>query len=83
MICNWNLTLMYLLILYCHLQNTQNQTTYIFFFNLHLIFLYLYMYLYVLFYHGFTNSAYAYKQSVTGSTAQYNDKGDKFFVTFN
>lgn len=54
-----------------------------FFFHLHLIFVYLYMYLYVLFFHGSTNSAYAYKQSITGSTARYNDKGDKFFVTFN
>lgn len=50
MICSWNLTLMYLLILYCHLQNTQNQRQHTSFFSFTLdFFLYLYMYLYALF----------------------------------
>lgn len=83
MLRNWNLTLMYLLILYSHLQNTQkSETTYIIF-HLHFIF-FIYIYLYIFFLSMVsTNSVYTYKQSTTGSTARYNDKGDKFFVTFN
>lgn len=78
MIHNRYLTLMYLLIFHSHLQNTQNQRQHTalsiytsFFYN------------FCFYIYDSTNSFYTYKQSTTVSTAQYNDKGDKFFVTFN
>lgn len=82
MIHNRYLTLMYLLLVHSHLQNTQNQRQHT---SLFIYTSFVYIYIYITFFsiHGSTNSFYTYKQSTTVSTAQYSDKGDKFFVTFN
>lgn len=77
MIHNRYLTLMYLPIFHSHLQNTQNQRQHT------SLFIYTSFFYNFFSSHGSTNSFYTYKQSTTVSTAQYNDKGDKFFVTFN
>lgn len=77
MIHNWYLTLMYLLISFSFTKCTKSKTTYI------IVHLHFFFYTFFFNIHGFTNSFYTYKQSTTVSTAQYNDKGDKFFVTFN
>lgn len=64
------LTLMYLLISHSHLQNTQNQRQHTEFF------IYTFFSNFFIHIHGSTNIFYTYNQLV--STAQYNDKGDKF-----
>lgn len=78
MIHNQYLTLMYLLIFHSHLQNTQNQRQHTALFIYTFSFFFFTPFFYI---HGSINSCYTYKQSATVSTAQYNDKGDKFFVT--
>lgn len=77
MIYNWYLTLMYLLVSFSFTKYIKSKTTYSIV-HLHCFFFFTAFCFLIFMIPQFLNL-----QSTTVSTAQYSDKGDKFFLTFN